>query len=38
MSVTFRWHPEAPAEAWVHRIALNVATSYRRLEAIDGVA
>jgi len=25
-----RWRPEAPAEAWVHRIALNVAFSYRR--------
>lgn len=25
-----RWRPEAPAEAWVHRIALNVAISHRR--------
>ena len=25
-----RWRPEAPAEAWVHRIALNVAISRRR--------
>ena len=25
-----RWRPEAPAEAWVHRIALNVALSRRR--------
>ena len=24
------WKPDAPAEAWLHRIALNVATSYRR--------
>lgn len=24
------WKPEAPAEAWLHRIALNVAFSYRR--------
>jgi RNA polymerase sigma-70 factor, ECF subfamily len=36
-----RWKPEAPAEAWVHRIALNVASSYRRRERLralrDGV-
>ena len=25
-----RWRPEAPAEAWVHRIAVNRAISYRR--------
>ncbi len=25
-----RWKPEAPAEAWLHRIALNVAISHRR--------
>lgn len=25
-----RWRPEAPAEAWVHRIAVNVAISHRR--------
>jgi RNA polymerase sigma-70 factor (ECF subfamily) len=25
-----RWSPDAPAEAWLHRIALNVAFSYRR--------
>jgi len=25
-----RWRPEAPVEAWVYRIALNVAFSYRR--------
>jgi RNA polymerase sigma-70 factor (ECF subfamily) len=25
-----RWRPEAPAEAWVHRIAVNQAISYRR--------
>jgi RNA polymerase sigma-70 factor (ECF subfamily) len=24
------WKPDAPAEAWVHRIAVNVAFSYRR--------
>jgi RNA polymerase sigma-70 factor, ECF subfamily len=27
-----RWRPDAPAEAWLHRIALNVAVSYRRKE------
>ena len=25
-----RWRPNAPAEAWVHRIAVNRAISYRR--------
>lgn len=25
-----KWQPDAPAEAWLHRIALNVAFSYRR--------
>ncbi len=25
-----RWHPDAPAEAWIHRIAVNGAISYRR--------
>jgi RNA polymerase sigma factor (sigma-70 family) len=25
-----RWRPDAPAEAWVHRIAVNCAISYRR--------
>jgi RNA polymerase sigma-70 factor, ECF subfamily len=25
-----RWKPDAPAEAWIHRIALNVAFSYRK--------
>ncbi len=29
-----RWRPDAPAEAWVHRIALNVAMSYRRREGL----
>lgn len=29
-----RWRPDAPAEAWVHRIALNVAMSYRRRERL----
>lgn len=29
-----RWRPDAPAEAWVHRIALNAAASYRRREGL----
>ena len=29
-----RWRPDAPAEAWLHRIALNVATSHRRYEGL----
>src|SRR5205085_6601921 len=32
-----RWKPEAPPEAWLHRIALNVATSYRRSERRRGL-
>lgn len=32
-----RWKPDAPAEAWVHRIALNVAISYRRRERLRGL-
>ncbi len=31
------WQPGAPAEAWLHRIALNVAISHRRRERIRGV-
>lgn len=29
-----RWRPDAPAEAWLHRIALNVALSHRRKEKL----
>jgi RNA polymerase sigma-70 factor, ECF subfamily len=29
-----KWRPDAPAEAWLHRIALNVAISYRRREGL----
>ena len=29
-----RWRPEAPAEAWLHRIALNLARSHRRRQRI----
>lgn len=31
-----RWRPEAPAEAWVHRIAMNVAISRRRRQRFTG--
>jgi RNA polymerase sigma factor (sigma-70 family) len=33
-----RWRPEAPAEAWLYRIALNVAFSYRRRLRVRQVA
>ena len=32
-----RWRPDAPAEAWVHRIAVNRAISYRRSQKIRRV-
>jgi len=32
-----RWRPDAPAEAWVHRIAVNRAISYRRTARLRGV-
>ena len=32
-----RWRPDAPAEAWVHRIAVNRAISYRRSQKIRSV-
>jgi RNA polymerase sigma-70 factor (ECF subfamily) len=32
-----QWRPEAPAEAWVHRIAINVAVSHRRRTRLSGV-
>jgi RNA polymerase sigma-70 factor (ECF subfamily) len=31
------WRPEAPAEAWLHRIAINVAISSRRRERLRQV-
>jgi RNA polymerase sigma-70 factor, ECF subfamily len=31
-----RWRPDAPAEAWLHRIAINVAVSHRRSERLRG--
>lgn len=32
-----RWKPDAPAEAWLHRIALNLAASQRRYQRLRGV-
>ena len=32
-----RWRPDAPAEAWVHRIAVNRAISYRRRARLRSV-
>jgi RNA polymerase sigma-70 factor, ECF subfamily len=32
-----RWKPDAPAEAWLHRIALNVANSYRQRNGLQQV-
>jgi RNA polymerase sigma factor (sigma-70 family) len=32
-----RWRPDAPAEAWVHRIAVNQAISYRRSARLRSV-
>lgn len=29
-----RWKPSAPAEAWIHRIAINVSISYRRQQRL----
>ncbi len=32
-----RWRPEAPAEAWLHRIAINVAVSYQRKASLRSI-
>ena len=32
-----RWQPDAPAEVWLHRIAINVAVSHRRRERLREV-
>jgi RNA polymerase sigma-70 factor (ECF subfamily) len=32
-----RWRPDAPAEAWIHRIAVNLAISHRRRARIRSV-
>ena len=33
-----RWRPDAPAEAWLHRIAINAAVSYRRRAKLRSIA
>lgn len=33
-----RWRPDAPAEAWIHRIAVNSAISYRRRARLRSVS
>jgi RNA polymerase sigma-70 factor, ECF subfamily len=33
-----RWRPDAPAEAWIHRIAVNRAISYRRRAKLRTIA
>jgi RNA polymerase sigma factor (sigma-70 family) len=32
-----RWRPDAPAEAWLHRIAINLAITHRRKERLREV-
>jgi RNA polymerase sigma-70 factor (ECF subfamily) len=32
-----RWQPTAPAEAWIHRIAINVSISYRRQQRLHEI-
>ncbi len=32
-----RWRPDAPAEAWLHRIAINTAVSYQRKANLRGI-
>ncbi len=32
-----RWKPAAPAEAWIHRIAINVSISYRRQQRLHEI-
>lgn len=31
------WKPSAPAEAWIHRIAINVSISYRRQQRLQEI-
>jgi RNA polymerase sigma-70 factor (ECF subfamily) len=33
-----RWRPDAPAEAWLHRIAINAAWSYQRRERLRTIS
>jgi len=32
-----RWRPDAPAEAWLHRIAINTAISYQRKASLRSI-
>src|SRR6266478_5713827 len=32
-----RWRPDAPAEAWLHRIAINTAVSYQRKASLRSI-
>ncbi len=32
-----RWRPDAPAEAWLHRIAINAAVSYQRKASLRSI-
>ena len=32
-----RWRPDAPAEAWLHRIAINVAVSHQRKQKLRSI-
>jgi RNA polymerase sigma factor (sigma-70 family) len=32
-----RWRPDAPADAWLHRIAINVAVSHQRKEKLRSI-
>src|SRR6266446_1663548 len=32
-----RWRPDAPAEAWLHRIAINTAVSYQRKTSLRSI-
>lgn len=33
-----RWRPDAPAEAWLHRIAINTAVSHQRKESLRTIS
>src|SRR5712692_2163908 len=33
-----RWRPDAPAKAWLHRIAINVAVSHQRKEKLRSIS
>jgi RNA polymerase sigma-70 factor, ECF subfamily len=38
LQVWANWRPNAPAEAWLHRIAINLAVSHRRKERLREVS